>query len=316
VRRRLRTRIDTGSRPNRVALVDLRPAEDTDAPKVCAILREADDARVLSEAGWLHSRHTASPAEHVLQLVATESGTVVGFGVCGLNIWTSSPGAAWCIVNVAAHHRRAGIGGALLDALLARLAELGGTRATSFIRFTEEGERWAASRGWVRMLNGPLIAVDPRTISEPSVPSGFHVASMAEAGPEAVYDAFIEAARDEPRPEPIDNVPFDDFLSEWQQPDVDLEASSVIREGDRVVAVTEMRLVDDRGQHGFTGTRRDYRGRGLATAVKCAALRAAAARGVTRVTTSNAEENVSMRAVNRKLGFVPIGEHVILGRDL
>jgi len=37
---------------------------------------------------------------------------------------------------------------------------------------------------------------------------------------------------------------------------------------------------------------------------------------VTRVTTSNAEENEAMRAINRGLGFEPIGEHVIYGRDL
>jgi RimJ/RimL family protein N-acetyltransferase len=37
---------------------------------------------------------------------------------------------------------------------------------------------------------------------------------------------------------------------------------------------------------------------------------------VTRVTTSNAEENAAMRAISRKLGFEQIGEHVIFGRDL
>ena len=45
-------------------------------------------------------------------------------------------------------------------------------------------------------------------------------------------------------------------------------------------------------------------------------IRRAAARGVTRVTTSNAEENAAVREIDRKLGFEPIGAHVLLGRDL
>jgi hypothetical protein len=37
---------------------------------------------------------------------------------------------------------------------------------------------------------------------------------------------------------------------------------------------------------------------------------------VTRVTTSNAEENAPIRAINRQFGFEPIGEHVILARHI
>jgi RimJ/RimL family protein N-acetyltransferase len=83
-----------------------------------------------------------------------------------------------------------------------------------------------------------------------------------------------------------------------------------------VVAFTFLNVAGERAQHGFTGTMPEHRGKGLATAAKIDALRKAAARGVTRVTTSNAEENTAMRAINRRLGFEAIGEHVIFGRDL
>ena len=90
----------------------------------------------------------------------------------------------------------------------------------------------------------------------------------------------------------------------------------MLDEDGRVVAFSFILTAGDRASHGFTGTMRDHRGRGLATAAKRRALRTAAERGVTRVTTSNAEENAVMRGINRKLGFEPIGEHVIFGKDL
>lgn len=295
--------------------VQIRAAEDADAEAIAALLREVDDARVLSAAAWLHTRRTASPRQRAIRLVAVDDGAVVATGHCGLDTWTSAAGAAWCNVAVTGRRRREGIGSAVLDALLQHLEEIEATKATSFMRFSEEGERWAAARGWSRVISAPLIAVDPRTIPAFPVPEGFSCAPMREAGPEAVYDAVVDAARDEPGPNPVDSVPYDEFLADWNEPDVDLESSCAVRDGDRVVALSEVRVAGDRAQHGFTGTRRDSRGRGLATAAKCFALRAAAARGVTRVTTSNAEENAAMRAVNRKLGFVPIGEHLILGRE-
>ena len=152
---------------------------------------------------------------------------------------------------------------------------------------------------------------------EPSLPPGYRCVPMSSLQPEAVYEAVTAAALDEPTPVPNDNILLDDFVRDWDDPDLDLDASTaVLAEDGQVAAFAFIRIVGDRAQHGFTGTQRDQRGRGLATAAKRSALRAAAARGVTRVTTSNAEENAAMRAINRKLGFEPIGEHVILGRDL
>jgi RimJ/RimL family protein N-acetyltransferase len=87
-----------------------------------------------------------------------------------------------------------------------------------------------------------------------------------------------------------------------------------------VGAFTELRLTpgsrsavtDD------TGTVAGHRRKGLARAVKLESLRRLRhdRPEVETVTTSNAEENAAMRAINRRLGFEQIGEHVILGRDL
>jgi GNAT superfamily N-acetyltransferase len=57
--------------------------------------------------------------------------------------------------------------------------------------------------------------------------------------------------------------------------------------------------------HSFTGVRRDMRGRGLATALKVAALELVRANhpSVMEMRTTNAAHNVPMLAVNAKLGF-------------
>jgi RimJ/RimL family protein N-acetyltransferase len=300
-----------------MAEVVLREHEDRDAAAVTALRRECDDSSVMSEAGWLHYRRHVNPRERALGLVAEVDGEVVGAGNCGLNITTTTPGASWANVRVTASHRRQGIGSMLHDALLAHIAEIGGTNVNAFIRWTEEGERWAAARDWKRLLTGPLIARNLEDVPEPSLPPGFTCVSMAEFDqPEALFEVTRLGMLDEPRPVPFDDVRYEDWLNDWNDPDLDRSASAVVLHGDLPVTFAYINAVGDRAAHAGTGTHPDYRGRGLATAAKRFALRALAAKGVTRITTSNAEENAAMRAINRRLGFEPIGEHVILGRDL
>ena len=295
----------------------IRAATDDDAPAVARLLHEADDARVISAATLVHMRRTRPERGRTIDLVAELDGAVVATGIAGLNISTTTKGAAWAFVAVDTRMRRQGVGDALGAKLERHLNELGATKATSLFRSTEEGERWATARGWSRLLTGPLIAVDPRSVSEPSIPGGYRCVPMTQVTPEAVYEAVKEAALDEPGPIRLDNIQFDDFLRDWTEPDADLESSTaVVDANDTVVAFSFLNAAGERAQHGFTGTVREHRGRGLATAAKRCTLRAAAVRGVTRVTTSNAEENAAMRAINRNLGFEPIGEHVIFGRDL
>ena len=295
----------------------IRSLEAGDLDAVASLLQSADDSRVVSHAGLVHWRATRPERARMVEFVAELAGAVVADGVAGLNTQTSTKGAGWAFVTVDVAARGQGIGVDVGARVLEHLREVGATRATSMFRFSEEGERWAIARGWSRLQTGPLIALDPRSVPEPSVPPGFRCVAMSSVQPEALYGAVAAAALDEPSPEPNDDIRFDDFIRDWNDPDLDRDASAVVLTEDaRVAAFAFIRIVGDRAEHGFTGTQPEDRSRGLATAAKRFALRAAAARGVTRVTTSNAEENAAMRAINRKLGFEPIGEHVVFGHDL
>jgi RimJ/RimL family protein N-acetyltransferase len=297
--------------------VRVREAEDRDTEAVAQLLLAADDSRVISPEAMRHMRRTQPEHARILELVAEADDAVIAAGTCGLNVWTTTEGASWAFVTVEAAYRRQGIGEELGRRLLDHLRALGAKKSQCFFRWTEEGERWAVAQGWSRLLGGPLIAVDPRGVPEPSLGTEYRMVPMTEVAPEAVFGAVREAALDEPTPTPHDAFDLDDFLREWDEPNRDKESSTaVLDENGRVVAFTFLHTSGDRAAHGFTGTVREHRGRGLATAAKRRALRTAAERGVTRVTTSNAEENAAMRAINRKLGFEPIGEHVIFGRDL
>jgi GNAT superfamily N-acetyltransferase len=226
-------------------------------------------------------------------------------------------GASWMSVVVTAEHRRGGIGSVLHDAMVDHLRGVGAEKASSFMRGTEAGERWANARGWMRQIAGPLIALDPRGAPDPSPPGGFTCMSMAEFGdPEPMFELVRVAILDEPRPIPADNLEYDEFIRQLEDPDLDLDASALVVLGDRPVSFAYVKVGGDRASSGGTATHPDFRGRGLATAAKCFVLQAIAAKGVTRITTSNAEENAPIRAINRKLGFQPIGEHVVVGREI
>ena len=66
----------------------------------------------------------------------------------------------------------------------------------------------------------------------------------------------------------------------------------------------------------MTGVAREYRGRGIATALKVDALARAKAKGLRAMKTVNDEPNKAMRGVNIKLGYQPVPDHVELEKAL
>lgn len=62
--------------------------------------------------------------------------------------------------------------------------------------------------------------------------------------------------------------------------------------------------------HHMTGVARDWRGRGIATALKRATIDWAIANGVGALAGANDTVNAPMRAVNRRLGYQPMPDEI------
>jgi len=99
------------------------------------------------------------------------------------------------------------------------------------------------------------------------------------------------------------------MFDEWRaqtidSPLIDLDASVVVFENDEPVALAWL-YSDREGRRAealMAATRRDRRGRGLATLAKIESAQRAAQLG-TRILTSNDLDDAPMLAINRKLGF-------------
>jgi GNAT superfamily N-acetyltransferase len=78
-------------------------------------------------------------------------------------------------------------------------------------------------------------------------------------------------------------------------------------DGDEWVGLAAVGLLQggEAAYNAFTGVRRAYRGRGLATALKLLAIRRAREYGAQAISTNNDSQNAPMLAINRMLGYQP-----------
>jgi len=100
---------------------------------------------------------------------------------------------------------------------------------------------------------------------------------------------------------------FEDFMNRIQSPDRRQDRWWIAVDGDRAVAMSYLKYPPVRGTvwTGYTCADREYRGRGIARAVKLQTLAQAAQLGAPVVRTDNDSENAPMLHINERLGYTP-----------
>ncbi|WP_309570833.1 GNAT family N-acetyltransferase [Deinococcus sp.] len=303
----------------------IRETTDADIPAMARIMGEVNPAHPWTPEALAHEIEflQAHPLGlHLAQWIVEEAGQPVATAAILQFAGMYHEDRYHAEVMVLPASGRRGIGTRLADVLDAHLRRRGAREvlagayenhphALAFLTrrgFTE------AMRFWDNVLD--LRDFDlPVWAEQEQLPDGVRVLTYpqleAELGPDAALDAyyegFREAREDVPRTGDVTALTVEDFRKRFENPSVFPQGVLLAVTGaGEVVAVSELWRAQDNPQRldtGLTGTRRAWRRRGLALALKLAAIRVAQAADVTEIWTGNATTNAPMLAINERLGF-------------
>lgn len=267
------------------------------------------------------------------RLVAEVDGRIVGGAQVGQMVWLP-PGVMLAHVLVDPAFERRGVGAALYEALQPFVAEHAPRELRCWVRDCRpDALAWAERRGFERrhhVFNSVLKLADFDATRfaghvERAEAAGFRfvplTAMQTGANERRLWELNGELLRDVPDAADRHLVPFD----EWRKWVVDGPMAwpeacliAVDGRGEWAGLTSLMRTPSDpaRAHIDLTGVRRAYRGRGLALALKLAAMDLARQHGITEIGTNNHSANAPMLAVNRKLGYVPLPGSYLLRRVL
>lgn len=246
-------------------------------------------------------RHAETPEQ--LLLLAEADGELLGSGVAGRS---DIGGHGFVAPRVLPDKRRRGAGTALLTRLAEHVESLGFPRAGSNV--DDPGSLEFAHRFGFREHDRQVEQVRELGGDEPTprIPEGIELVSLAER-PELfarVYHELAVEALEDLAVTPKVEISFEDWEREWVTWP---EGSFIALAGDEIVGCAGLiRDFDrpDRAEHGLTAVRRDWRGRGLAKAMKRQTIAWAAANGLAELYTWTQTGNEPMQAVNERLGYV------------
>jgi len=273
---------------------------------------------VITRYRWEHPRHEWSTARFVAEL----DGRPIAFVGWGHRPWEQSA-VRLCHVEVSLD--RAKLEVELLSSLwrwVSAAAEAEGARLLESYAVEDEAEvlevlgrlgyeRDRTEKVWELDLNahGRRLVEEARDARSKAQAAGIEMVTLAgwtdsDALPK-LHSLSETTHQDVPTTYELPPEPYEDFVERVTSPDKPHDRFWIALCADRPVAMSFLRFPPVRGHvwTGYTCSDREFRGRGLARAVKLQTLSQAVELGVRRVLTGNDSENAAMLHINKTLGY-------------
>jgi GNAT superfamily N-acetyltransferase len=251
-------------------------------------------------------------------LALDKQGQAIGFWDVDRETWMR-PGHWWLKVLVAPDQRGNGLGARMYSAALDQACQYGATHLESRVSENDAGStHFAQKRGFQVERHTFVSTLDLTSFDEKCFEAllervhSFRFFSLAEAGltdenKHRLYMLNRATAQDNPGNHgtfsDYDTFAMNIFDAAWFRADTQI----LVADGDQWVGLTALSLDDEQcyAYNAFTGVLRDYRGRGLAQALKLHAILLARRAGMRYIRTDNDSQNAPVLAVNHKLGYQP-----------
>lgn len=290
---------------------------DEDLATMVRIINETtpDDPDSIENVRWSNETYPGTS-----RFIAEDGGMAIGVGTVG-RIYVHAPEfeAFWATITVVPSARRRGVGTALLATVSDRARERG--KHVLHIPASEarpEGIDFLLHRGFSEYERSKSSSLELRDLTPPppDVPDGIVLTTLADR-PDLIAEVYavgIEGFADTPGGDtPMSTGDLAEFRTrEVDRPGIPHEGFFLAQDAasGRVVGYASLIRIPGAARssawHDMTAVARDYRGRGIAGALKRATIRWAIGDGMEVLEASNDTDNAAMRAINARAGYRPL----------